>query len=178
MKQDPGQMENELSRCSCGALLPDQEGPTHRYLLSTAACWAGYGEVLAREYENPARWAAHRLCVDAYAAQHPGRDSQPSRQSVALHLSRLGLCFEYGWPAEQIDRAMPALLALKRTAEWLEPPVFEGLTFLHVSRAGSDEEHLAAVEQWARFVWESWKPRHGAVRRWLRTAQAKPHAAR
>jgi hypothetical protein len=36
----------------CGALLPNEDNPTHRYLESSPACWRLYGDVLAREYSD------------------------------------------------------------------------------------------------------------------------------
>lgn len=69
---------------SCGGLFPDIDGPTHRYMTSSAGCWSVYGEVLAREYSNPAdvaktdstdehiamvkRWA--QSAWDAWAIHH------------------------------------------------------------------------------------------------------------
>ncbi len=79
----------------CGAVFEDREGPTHRYLESSPGCWASYGEVLAREYSDfPAYGALHRLTVDTYAVQHPGRPSPQCIQSVALHLMSLCLVLE------------------------------------------------------------------------------------
>lgn len=44
-----------LEKCDdCGVTLPAVEGPTHAYLGASPACWALYGEVLAREYSDPA----------------------------------------------------------------------------------------------------------------------------
>jgi hypothetical protein len=70
-------------------LVPDVEGPVHRYLESSPGCWRLYGEVLAREYSDLAFWAAHRLTVDSYAVQHPGRSSPQTIQSVCVHLLSL-----------------------------------------------------------------------------------------
>ena len=42
----------------CGALLPVENGPTHPYMRSSPACWARYGEVLAREFGDPAYFAS------------------------------------------------------------------------------------------------------------------------
>ncbi len=39
-----------VSCFSCGALVPDIDGPVHRIVDSSAGCWAIFGEVLAREY--------------------------------------------------------------------------------------------------------------------------------
>ena len=74
-------MTQPIKACfSCGAQVPDVEGPTHRYMLSSPGCWAVFGEVLAREYSNALYMKNHRLTVDAYAVQHPGK---PSRQATA-----------------------------------------------------------------------------------------------
>jgi hypothetical protein len=71
----------------CGAQVPAGDGPVHPYFGAAPGCWALYGAVLAREYEDLrfARW--HQLTVDAYAAQHPGSpDDRRAVQSVAVHL--------------------------------------------------------------------------------------------
>ncbi len=38
----------------CGAELPAHDGPVHRYIDSSAPCWAKYSELFAREYQDPA----------------------------------------------------------------------------------------------------------------------------
>lgn len=78
----------------CGALVPDTEGPTHRYLGASPGCWAVYGEILEKEYSDYRYWRAHRFTVDAYAVQHPGESSPPAIQSVAVHLISLYLMLE------------------------------------------------------------------------------------
>ena len=80
-------------------MVPNQSGPTHRYMESLPGCWAIYGEVLAREYSDLAYAAVHRLTVDAYAVQHPGQPSPQSIQSVGVHLLRLCLILEHGFSA-------------------------------------------------------------------------------
>ena len=72
---------------ACGGSFEPVEGPTHKYMLSSSGCWKAYGELLAREYENPMLFGAvHRLTVDAYALQHPGDPSdRRARQSVWVH---------------------------------------------------------------------------------------------
>src|SRR3954469_23922077 len=91
----------------CGGFFPDMEGPGHRYMESSPGCWAAYGEVLAREYGNPAPHAqTHRLGVDAYAVQHPGQPLPQSIQSVAVHLIRLCLLLECGLEMSRANDAM------------------------------------------------------------------------
>lgn len=58
-------------------------------MLCSPGWWAVFGEVLAREYEDPACMANHRLTVDAYAVQHPGEPTPAAARSVLLHLVSL-----------------------------------------------------------------------------------------
>jgi hypothetical protein len=133
------------------------EGPTHPYVLSSPGCWKAYGEVLAREYQDQEYWPLHRLTVDAYAVQHPGVDNPQARNSVGIHLSRLYLMFEASWPIET-------------QYEWLAPPSHRGnLTVQHVLAARNSTDHLAAVEVWARSVWEAWADYHVMAREWVKT---------
>src|SRR4051812_1460015 len=90
----------------CGGMFPEMEGPIHRYMESSPACWATYGEVLALEYSNPAYAENYRFGVDAYAVQHPGRPSPQSIQSVAVHLIRLCLLLECGLELSRANDAM------------------------------------------------------------------------
>jgi hypothetical protein len=41
-----------------------------------------YGEMLAREYGDPAYFRVHQLTVDTYAVQHPGPRERRAIQSV------------------------------------------------------------------------------------------------
>lgn len=52
-------------RCpGCAAVVPDVDGPTHRYIGGAPACWAAFTELLV---QGIAPYGG-----DAYAAQHPG----------------------------------------------------------------------------------------------------------
>lgn len=158
-----------MEQCVCGFESEAGDGPTHRYMQSTAGCWEAYGRLLAREYEDPARWRMHRLSVDAYAVQHPGVDGPQARNSVGIHLSRLGLMFELGWPLEQANDAMLTITAKKFDYPWLTPPSQPaGVTIADVLAAESAERHMAAVESWAQAVWGSWAQHHATVMDWLK----------
>lgn len=159
---------NLVPCCGCGAPVPDADGPTHRYLGASPGCWAVYGEVLAREYEDYDLYApVHRLTVDAYAAQHPGTPSPQSRQSVGVHLIRLHLQLERGLPYENANDAMLRISARSERFPWLDPLPSPGrVTVLDVHRTTNPSEHLESVRRWARSVWESWSPHHGTVRNW------------
>ena len=155
------------SRCSgCGLDLPIEDGPVHRYMKSTAACWAKYGELLAREYENPEYMAVHRLTVDTYAAQHPGAPSPQSIQSVAVHLISMYAVLELSMD-QRSATALIQVCADNGRFEWLMPPDRPyHLNVLHPLKAKSAAEHAAAVREWAQCTWEAWAAHHRQVRTW------------
>ncbi len=159
---------NTLKCSSCGGEFPDIDGPVHRYMKSSPGCWAIFGEILAREYSNPAYFEVHRLSVDAYAVQHPGSPSRQSIQSVGVHLIRLCLFLEHGLSAEKANSAMLEASKHKHLFTWLEPPNSLGsLTAADVVKAASVEEHKTLVRSWARGAWEAWASHHETIRSWL-----------
>jgi hypothetical protein len=160
--------ESETTVCAgCGLVAPRQEGPTHPYVKSSPACWALYGSVLAREYENPDYWPLHQVTVDGYAVQHPGVPERRSIQSVALHLITLCLVLEDG-ADPQAGPWLHKRLAGRSSFHWLEPPSPNGtLTIADVASATSSGKHLRIVEEWARDVWDAWRAHHCTVRHWI-----------
>ena len=135
---------------------------------SSPGCWAVYGEVLAREYSDPAYAAVHRQTVDAFAVQHPGQPSKQSIRSVGMHLSRLCLILERGYSDGAAARAMPVISSGKDEFHWLTPPVAIGpITAVDVWKTNNGEEPLQAVRDWARSAWLAWAEHHEQVRRWL-----------
>jgi Family of unknown function (DUF5946) len=162
-------MRGLMSECpGCGLVLPELEGPAHAYIGSSPACWARYGELLAREYNDPAYGRLHQVTVDVYAVQHPAGPERRSIQSLALHLITLCLVLEEGAD----PRGGPKLhqrLAGRSTFYWLEPPRPNGqITVVDVLEAGSAAEHERRVEAWARNVWTAWEQHHITVRAWIR----------
>ncbi len=135
---------------------------------SSPGCWAAFGQVLAREYSDPAYYDVHRLSVDAYAVQHPGLPSRLSIQSVAVHLIRLCLFLEHGLSPENANQAMLEAAKHKDRFAWLNPPESLGpLTVADVVKAGSVQEHKALVRAWAEGAWTAWSPHHDTIRSWL-----------
>ena len=163
--QPTGTPDAPLEACrDCGLMLPPCEGEGHPYLGASPACWALYGEVLAREYGDPAFMAAHRLTVDAYAAQHPGRPERRTIQSINLHLVALHLSLERRLEPGFIARAIGVLTREEATLQWLEPPSFLGeMTVADVAAASTPEEHGRLVAAWACSVWRAWAPHQGRV---------------
>jgi len=159
---------NLVACVGCGGLFPDVEGSTHRYMESSPGCWLMYGEVLAREYSDPAYGEVNRLSVDAYAVQHPGQPSPQSIQSVALHLIRLCLLLERGLEIERANEAMIKAVEARSKFIWLTPPTKRGiLTVADVHRAGNAQEHLRLVREWAESAWTAWSPHYAQIRAWL-----------
>ena len=64
-------MTAAINCIGCGGLVPDTTGPTHEYMESSPGCWQAYGDVLGREYSDPAsqhdtvrEWASSMLNGD------------------------------------------------------------------------------------------------------------------
>jgi hypothetical protein len=52
-------LEERLIPCTgCGAMVPDIEGPTHRYIGASPGCWQIYSEMQARGYGEESDGAA------------------------------------------------------------------------------------------------------------------------
>jgi hypothetical protein len=155
----------------CGArYLPQVADEAHPYIGASAACWAAFGEVLAREFGDIAFGRLHRNTVDVYAVQHPGTDARRERQSVALHL--IGLChwLEHAVEAERLNAITQRLADADRDWPWLDPPSAYPMTVVDLLEAGDGPEHLALVRRWAERTWESWSVHHSVVRAWASEA--------
>jgi len=106
----------------------------------------------------------HQLRVDTYAAQHVGEEVPVVNTAFAL--IGLHLALDEGRSGIEVRDAHQRL-ALRRR-RW---PVFERpapsrvpqVTILDVANAGSADAHIAAVEHWARTVWDDWRAQHAAV---------------
>lgn len=155
----------------CGALLPESDGPVHKYMESSPACWAAFGQVLAREYSTLALQAVHRLSVDAYAIQHPGGSSRQAIQSVGLHLVRLCLLLERGLPAEYANAAMLRAARTKSNMFHLVRTASLGdITVVDVLAAEGEVAHSDTVRGWADSAWHAWSEHHPTARRWADAA--------
>ena len=158
-----------LNACrGCGALLPDIEGPVHDYMDSSPACWAAFGQVLAREYSSASLKSVHRLSVDSYAIQHPGAASRQAVQSVGVHLARLCLFLEQGLSAEDANSAMLLIGKTKSKMHHLTRPESLGdVTVVNVLEASGETAHREVVVRWANSAWSAWKEHHSVVRQWV-----------
>ena len=162
-------MKNDSPCESCNLILPHFEGPTHEYMRSSPACWKMYGEVLAREYQDKKYFEIHRLTVDAYALQHPGHQDRRAIQSVNIHLASLYLIFSKNYSSEQATKFLGECVKNhKLDFEYLERPSTLGnMTVFDVWQTKDSEQHIQAVRNWARSVFEVWEQHHDFIKRFL-----------
>lgn len=151
----------------CGATLARLDGPTHRYIGASPACWALYTALQSGGEPPLAPAPANALLVDAYAAQHPGVPSPQAIQSVAVHLLTLHGVLARG---AGVERALWLRLeALQERAgprrgrfSWLEPPAFAGvLTVAAIVREPTPAARSAAVARYVEGVYGAWAAAQG-----------------
>ena len=141
-------------------------------------CLSLLGTLGAREFEDPAYFAAHRLTVDAYCLQHPDQYMK-STKSAAAHLA--AMC----WTMElRRERHMPAALKQRvdgpRTYTRVEPPppTQRGeLTLLSLVGAADAADYEARALEWATSAWNAWAMHWPQARQWVAEAMAE-HASR
>lgn len=161
-----GVVKERSERCrGCGVVLTSVDGPTHPYMLGSAACWEVYGEILAGDYGERGYPPIHRLVVDTYAVQHPGQPDRRAIQSVRVHLMSLYLVLEQGFTPERARRELARILKRATTFRWLDPPKPNGtMTVVDVARA---DDYAVAARQWAGSVWDAWGAHHETVEGWV-----------
>jgi hypothetical protein len=104
------------------------------------------------------------LAVDAYAAQHPGREGRRQAQSAWVHLVSLCAILERGLAPFDGISLKHEMLRDHPDFAWLAPPADPGsITVLDAAAAATDELG-AVVRRWAQVVWESWSTHHPAIR--------------
>lgn len=158
----------EQTYCSgCGALLDASEGPVHKYMQSSPACFALFNQLLAYEYSDAALLATHRLTVDTYAVQHPGRaKTRQQIQSVGLHLARLSIQLTHNSPPKETNAVMLSLGKHKQTLLYLEPPEHFQMTVADVVAFAGQPQHADKVREWAKSAWDDWSEHHNYIQRW------------
>ncbi|MEP1421593.1 MAG: DUF5946 family protein [Erythrobacter sp.] len=158
-----------------GQFAPISDGSTHAYMLSSPGCWAAYGELLAREYADPALFAAaHRLTVDAFAIQHPG-DPKERRavQSYWIHGASLWLVLREGQSHRQATQALKTLAGGDYPDRPLEPYPF-AMTHADLL-AAPVEQHAQLARDWAYESLEGWRGAHDEFARLAGVALGEKH---
>lgn len=146
--------------------LPKLDGPTHRYIGASPACWAMYSNLLNAGEQPILPTPARGMIVDAYAAQQAGVPSDQAVQSVAVHLLVLhGVFVREAEPARALwirRRALRETGASRRGRfRWLAPPSFEGcLNVSHIVRTPDPEARADRAQDYVEQVWSFWAVDH------------------
>lgn len=145
-----------MSVCVACGFQGESDGVAHAYMSFSPACWARYGEIMAREFGVPGYFDAHRLLVDACCGQHSVGNDRRARQSLQIHLAGLTLHFEDGASKSEI---VAFLSKAARNDQFEALPMPE--ENLSVSMAGIFDatdavEHCAEVAKYARRVFDAW----------------------
>lgn len=158
----------------CGALVPDTQGPVHKYVPSSPGCWKTFGEVQAAEAQRFGHPPAHRVVVDAYMAQHPGDGTdRRDRQSVFVHLVGLCAVLEHRLPDSYATKLLGQMIRQHRDFPILQRDEGPGpLTVLHMVGATDLADHEQRALGWATAVWGSWSAHHELIRAALRALEA------
>lgn len=156
----------------CGALFPPHDGPTHRYLGASAACWALCHNLttgtepdsgLLRTSRLPVGTPAHKpqkdthlfdnVWGDAYGVQHHGDASPQAIQSVAIHLLTLHGAVTRGADGNWVKRRALRTRGVFRKLE--PPPLGCALTIRHLFPSeGTDA--VASRAEYAHSVYSAW----------------------
>ena len=160
------QLGHDLETCvGCGAQVPRITGPIHRYMTSSPGCWAMFGELTAFLYSGTQPMRHGRLCVDAYAVQHPGGQNPQAIQSVAVHLLSLYAQLELSLPPAAANEVMLIGTQQKGRFHWLPAPSFAGSRTVGHVVASRDRADDAALE-WATDAWRAWSRHHAMIATW------------
>ncbi len=150
-------------RCvGCSAEFDAIEGPIHRYMTSSPACWSCYGELLGVFAIEPRLTESRIYCVDAYAVQHPGTPNPQAIQSVAVHLLNM-----YGYLVRGLPVAPPRLAGHKGAFRWLNPPAKAATRTVRDMPIAGDAGALAAASRaWVEATWAAWAEYHAQIAQW------------
>lgn len=158
-----------LETCiGCGARLEKSDGAVHKYMRSSASCFAAFNCLLVEEYSSRALKDVHRLTVDTWAVQHPGPvDSKQATQSVGLHLARIYLQLQSPRAPRETNAVMLDFSRHKGTLKFLTPPATFGVTVADVAPFAGSSSHAERVRHWAEATWRDWSTHHDYIRNWI-----------
>jgi hypothetical protein len=154
-----------VSCVGCLGLVPDEDGPVHRYMTASPGCWRIYTELGAGSMPATMR---SPLTIDAYAVTHPGVPGPQSTPSVWIHLVALCFVLERGWPVDHAIRLRRVGADAFDRWPWLDRPESMGeVTVVDVDRAvaaGNNAVAAELVEDWIDAAWGAWWVHHPSVR--------------
>ena len=166
MSEGLAEAVNALIACvGCHGLVPDVNGPVHRYMTAAPGCWQAYTGLLGGGLPPS---PAAGLSVDAYAVTHPGVPGPQSTPSVWVHLVTLCFVLERRWPVEHAIRLRRVAADAFAGWPWLGPPASMGeVTAIDLSRArgeGDGQRAIDLTQRWVEGAWAAWTDHHRAIR--------------
>lgn len=138
-----------------------------------AGCRALFDRLLERDFSDARFFRVHRTMVDAYCLQHPAVFCV-SAKSLAAHLCGLAEAFAHGGARATGPRSLQRWLNGNPGLTKPELPSSRGTsTIASVAGLTDPRLHAAAVEQWARSVWQAYEPLHALAHEWLRLSSGQ-----
>ncbi len=156
---------------ACG-FVGEGDGPVHAYMSFSPACWARYGEILAREFSDTEYFGAHRLLVDAACGQHSVGEDRRARQSLHIHLAALMLHFEDGVGEAAIVTFLRKAAQEKDFSLLVMPQENYSMSMSGVFAARDAGRHCKEVEKYARAVFDAWAGHHPVFRALIKKVRA------
>ncbi|MFV2038506.1 MAG: DUF5946 family protein, partial [Paracoccaceae bacterium] len=134
------------------------------YMSFSPACWARYGDILAREYSDAAYWRGPRLLTDAVCAQHSVGDERRARQSLHIHLAALMMFFEDDAPKARVVGFLRKAARGFAFGALKMPAANHLVSIAGIHGATDAARHDAAVKRYARAVFDAWQVHHRVFR--------------
>lgn len=156
-----GSMSRTTICPGCGLTLPSAEERLDERYHASAACRQVYDELTAYTLSLRDETFPHQFAVDAYAAQHAGKNVKPI--AITFALVGLYLACERDYPGIKVQKAH---MLLARTArqwpQWRRPEAQASRTVLDVLNA-PEWERIGMLREWSRSVWRMWEAEQAKV---------------
>ncbi len=164
---------NKFIKCpGCKAMVMDIELPAHRYLGTIPGCWNIYRKVISQDNLKDESTSIRQLIVAAYFAQHPGKESVITTQSLAIHLIRLYFFFELNQSLDKLTLETQKAFTNSSDYHWLTPPSNLGrVTIVDVFKSSNTEVLEDKVLVWAETTWHAWSKYHPIIKRWINNGE-------
>lgn len=134
-------------------------------------CHALFDRLLERDFGDVRFFRVHRTMVDAYCLQHPDRFCR-SAKSLAAHLCGLAEAMASGGARAAGPQSLQRWLNGNPCLTKPELPRARGtMTIAALAAIEDPQQHAAAVELWARSVWQAHESLHTLAREWLRCSR-------
>ena len=147
----------------CGLVFPKTDADPPDRFNASGKCWQCFSDLSCYTVAKQDAEFIHQHAVDAYEAQHAGRETK--NITVAFGLIGLYLALEKGYTSREVQRAHMRIARLRKDWPRLEPPEKPApVTVMDVLQAPDGPEKDAMIRHWMAAVWASWADRQEWVR--------------